>query len=313
MKLSINNIDIQPGEETTININVAQLPTRTEINIPVTVFNSKQPGPTLLLMAGLHGDEINGIEILRRIYDQKLHHVDAGQVIIIPIINIYGFLNFSREVPDGKDVNRSFPGSENGSLASKVAHMFMNTIFPEIDYGVDLHTGGGQINNHPQIRADFSIEENNMLADYFQAPFKVHSNLIKKSLRWAAQKQGKQILVYEAGESLRFSPFAIQEGMNGILRLMKGLNMRKDAPEQSLDVIEINKRQWLRCLDSGLWILNCEQGDKIKTGQVLGFTTSPFGDFQSEIISPIDGYIVGLNYMSVVNRGDALIHIGNAK
>lgn len=311
MKIQINTVDVHPGEETTIILNVAQLPTRTQIDIPVTVFNAKEPGPTLLLMAGLHGDEINGIEILRRIFDAKLHRVDAGQVIIIPILNIYGFLNFSRDVPDGKDVNRSFPGSENGSLAANVANMLMKNVIDQIDYGVDFHTGGGQINNYPQLRADFTDPKNRELAGYFQPPMFVQSGLIDKSLRWAAHQRGKNIIVFEGGESLRFSPFAIQEGINGILRLMKGLGMRSDAPVQELQPIEVVDRKWLRCLDSGLWILNCVEGDKIKKGQVLGYTTSPFGDFQSEIISPEDGYIVGLNYMSVVNRGDALIHIGS--
>lgn len=310
MNIRINTVEVNPGEETTIILNVAQLPTRTQIDIPITVFNSKNPGPTLLLMAGLHGDEINGIEILRRIFDHKMHHVNSGRVIIIPILNIYGFLNFSREVPDGKDVNRSFPGSNNGSLASKVAHMLMTEVVPQIDYGIDLHTGGGQINNYPQLRADFNIEKNRELAGYFQAPLYVQSNLIDKSLRWAAHQLGKQIIVFEGGESLRFSPFAIQEGINGILRLMKGLGMRDDAPEQPLDRIEIKDMRWIRCLESGLWILNCIEGQKITKGQLLGYTTSPFGDFQSEVYSPIDGYIIGLNYMSVVNRGDALIHIG---
>lgn len=309
-KLEINGVEIPAGEQTIIDLNVAQLPTRTKIDIPVHVYRSKEDGPTLLLMAGLHGDEINGVEIVRRIVDNDLHHVQKGTVICIPILNVFGFINFSREVPDGKDVNRSFPGHQNGSLASKVANELLTKIIPHIDYGIDFHTGGGQRKNHPQIRAVLNDDQNRYLANLFQAPFTINSNLIDHSLRWAANEVGKKILVFEGGESLRFHNNSILEGINGTFRVMQGLGMIENAPSQQNESIVIQNKTWLRCLDAGIWIHKCKEGSFVEKGQLLGYTSSPYGDFKSEIFAPKDGYIIGLNYSPVVNKGDALIHIG---
>ncbi len=302
---------IVPNEETTFELLVARLPTRTEITIPVTIYDSGKEGPSLLLMAGLHGDEINGIEIIRRILVNDYNIVDCGKVIAIPILNVFGFIHFSREVPDGKDVNRSFPGSENGSLASKVAHLFMKEIIPHIDYGVDFHTGGNQIDNYPQIRTVYSNKDNAHLASLFQAPLNLHSDLIEKSLRWAAAKKKKPILVYEGGESLRFNEYAIQEGINGTLRLMKGLGMINEAPEATHDTILLRKRTWLRSEYAGLWISTIKPGDIVEEGDQLGYITGPFGDFEVNIYAPKNGVIISVNKLCVVNRGDALIHFGS--
>lgn len=306
----IQEYKIVPGEETTFELLVARLPTRTEIKIPVTIYDSGIKGPSLLLMAGLHGDETNGIEIIRRILVNNHNIVKKGKVIAIPILNIFGFIHFSRAVPDGKDVNRSFPGSKNGSLASKVANLFMEEIMPHIDYGVDFHTGGNQIDNYPQIRGVFSNKMNEELAGYFQAPLNINSGLIEKSLRWAASKKKKPILVYEGGESLRFDEHVIQEGINGTLRLMKGLGMISKAPKQKEEVLFVKKRTWLRSGDSGLWVSDIKPGVQVKKGDSLGCITGPYGDFEVNIYAPNDGVIISINQISVVNRGDALIHLG---
>ncbi len=302
--------EINAGQPQVVELKVANLPTRMEISIPVTVYDSGIEGPTVLFMAGLHGDEINGIEIIRRFIEQEHYVVERGAVICVPILNIFGFLHFSREVPDGKDVNRSFPGSPKGSLAAKVAHILMKEIAPLIDYGVDFHTGGNQINNQPQIRTSFEEEQNVHLAQLFQAPLTINSKTIKNSLRWAAAQKNKHILVFEGGESMRFCPYAIQEGIHGALRLLQGLGMKQDAPVQQKKQFIIRKRKWLRCTDSGLWILNCVQGQLVQKGDLLGYTTGPFGDFHSYLYAPHDGVIISINYMSVVNQGDALIHLG---
>ena len=308
--LIIDGIEVLPGEEKIIELNVAQLPTRTRINIPVTCYRSTVEGPTLLLMAGVHGDEVNGVEIVRRMLEHNLHRVQKGAVICIPIVNVYGFLMNSREVPDGKDVNRSFPGSESGSLAWKIAYEIMNKIIPVIDYGIDFHTGGAQRSNYPQIRGVFSNDITNELANAFEPPFKIESGYIEKTLRWAAAEAGKQMLLFEGGESMRFNQFAIQQALDGALRVMKHLGMRSEAPKQSLRTIEIIDKTWIRCQDAGLWKHNVLEGDFVEKGQLLGYTCSPYGEFHSDHIAPKDGYIIGLNYMPVVNRGDALIHIG---
>ncbi len=311
MKLA--GVTIKAGEEHHINLEVAMLPSRTPITIPVVIVRAKKAGPALLLQGGLHGDEINGIEIVRRIVDNDLHHPQKGTVICIPLLNVFGFLHFSRDVPDGKDVNRSFPGNKNGSLASKVAYTLMKEIMPLIDYGIDFHTGGASRTNYPQIRCALPDERNEMLAAAFNAPYTISAKLIPKSLRAAAHKRQKHIIVFEGGESMRFDEFAIQHGIDGTLRVMQQLGMRKTAPGAFKPSTRINNTKWVRAEASGLWVSKVDAGETVEKGRRLGYVTSPYGDWRKEIISPLGGYVIGLNNLPVVNKGDALVHIGSEK
>lgn len=301
---------VAPGKEKQILATISRLPTRTQIDIPIVVSRSKKPGPTLLLMGGMHGDEINGVEIVRRIIRQKFHRVEIGTTICIPILNVYGFLNFSRQVPDGKDVNRSFPGSKNGSLASQIAYHFRSEILPIIDFGLDFHTGGARINNYPQIRGMMEIEDNRKIAEAFGSKYIINSPLRDKSLRKEAAKLGKNILVYEAGESLRLRKNSIDEGVNGALRVMKHLGMRKDAPESSGASIFLSSSSWLRSKAGGLYYSHVRPGQTVEKGQKVGVIAGPYGDFEKSVKSQFDGHVIAVNNNPVVNRGDALMHIG---
>ena len=200
--IKINGATVAPGKNKLLRIEIARLPTGTLIDIPVHIFNAKKAGPTLLIQAGLHGDEINGVETLRRMLENKDFAINKGAVIVVPILNVFGFIHFSRDVPDGKDVNRSFPGRKTGSLASRIAYHYTQAILPQIDFGLDLHTGGGQRNNYPQMRYTEQDAMSLKLATMFNAPFMFASNLIAGSFRKAALKMGKPIAVYEAGESM---------------------------------------------------------------------------------------------------------------
>ena len=287
------------------------LPSQTPIDIPVIVNKSKEEGPTLLLMGGLHGDEINGIEILRRIIDEKLHVPTKGTIVTIPILNIFGFIHFSREVPDGKDVNRSFPGLKTGSLASRMAYQLMNEIVPNIDYGLDFHTGGASRTNYPQIRCELHDPINQNLAMAFNAPFTIHSKTIPKSFRHSAYNKGKNIIVYEGGEALRFDEFAIKKGIDGYRRLLWKLEMgEKFELDDEEPTIVIKKTKWLRAKNAGLFNPYFYSGSEVKKGQVLGAINGPFGDYKKDVKSPYNGFIVGINNNPVVNPGDALIHLG---
>lgn len=301
---------VEPGKEKQILATISRLPTRTQMDIPIVVSRSKKPGPTLLLMGGMHGDEVNGVEIIRRIIRQKFHKVKKGTTICIPILNVYGFLNFSRQVPDGKDVNRSFPGSRNGSLASQIAFHFRNEILPIIDFGLDFHTGGARINNYPQIRGQMDVEENRNLAEAFGSKYIIHAPFRDKSLRKEAAKRGKNILVYEAGESLRLRKNSIDEGVNGALRVMKYLEMRQEAPEPSCLSVHINTSSWLRSKAGGLYYSFVRPGQIVEKGQKVGIIAGPFGEFEKTVKSQSTGHIIAVNNNPVVNRGDALIHIG---
>lgn len=311
--LTIAGQVIEPGQELLIDLNFARLPSRTEIVIPISVSRALKPGPTLLLMAGLHGDEINGIEIVRRIRDQGFHRPAKGTVICIPLLNIFGFVHFSRTVPDGKDVNRSFPGSKNGSLASRVAYVLMKEIIPLIDYGIDFHTGGASRANIPQVRCNFENPLSKELALAFDAPYTLHSKLIKGSLRHAADKKGKSIIIYEGGESLRLNERAIQAGINGTRRLMKHVGMLKTHPKSVNKSIVIHKRKWIRARHAGLFHSLIKLGAIVKKGENIGFITDPIGDFQMYVKSPEHAHVIGLNNNPVVNQGDALLHLGIIK
>ncbi len=308
--LKISGEVIEPGQLKEMSVTISRLPTHTPVEIPITIYRAKEPGPVLLLSGGIHGDEINGVEIVRRIIVNKHHRVKAGTVICMPIINVHGFLNFSREVPDGKDINRSFPGAKKGSLASQMAYFLQQRILPIIDYGIDFHTGGSRINNYPQIRADLGVEENEFLAKAFGCKYVINAPYREKSFRRAADKMGKSLLVYEGGESLRLRKHAIDEGVEGTLRVMKALNMIESAPEPRRQPIIIKESRWIRATTAGLYHSFVRPGEYVEKKGKLGLITDPFGEFEKPFKSTITGHVIAVNTIPVVNRGDALIHIG---
>ncbi len=310
-EIKINNTTIVPGQNATIKIDVAKLPSGTDIHLNIHVFRSRQPGPTMLVMGGMHGDEVNGVEIVRRMLEQELfENLSHGNVIAIPLLNIYGFINFSRDLPDGKDVNRSFPGYENGSLASRVAYTFTSEILPLIDFGVDYHTGGSSRFNYPQIR--FSPKDNHAeeIAKAFAAPYVLHSNPIDKSLRKEAAKKEKSIVVYEGGESLRMDNRAIQEGIDGMKRLMlyKGFT-KEPAPFPKEPPKLFAKKSWLRATRSGLFRWYKGSGQSVIQGEEIGVINDPDGQTAIPVLAHFTGHIVGHSNAPVVNQGDALFHI----
>ena len=306
----LNGLTIQPGEQILTRLVISKLPSGTVIDVPVHVLRSTAPGPTLLLMGGMHGDEVNGVEIIRRLVRRELLQPLRGSIIAIPILNIYGFLNFSRDVPDGKDVNRSFPGYPRGSLAGRVAHRFMREIMPLIDYGIDFHTGGATRANYPQVRCVLGFDpEVDALAAAFAAPFTLHTALRVGSLREAAQGLGKRIIVYETGESLRFDELGIEEGLAGTLRVLHYLGMGPAPPVPARPGIICRRHTWLRARFAGLFRAHVENGQFVEKGQIYGSVADPYGQQAVRLESPVSGYVIGLNYMPVVNQGDALLHI----
>lgn len=305
----INGKQIDRGEKVMTKLVISKLPSGTIIEIPVYVFRSVHDGPVVLLMAGMHGDEVNGVEIMRRMLTKKMLYPLKGTIIAVPILNIYGFLNFSRDVPDGKDVNRSFPGNKEGSLASRVAHRFMKEVIPYVDYGVDFHTGGSSRTNYPQIRCLLSNPKNEELARAFAAPFIMNAAYRQGSLRKEASKFGKSILVYETGESLRFDEKGITTAIEGTYRLLHHLGMAASAPAPAEEPVICMKDIWLRAKNAGLFRTAIKCGDFVKKGQLIGTITDPYGEMEVRLNAPASGYIIGLNNMPIVNQGDALLHI----
>ncbi len=309
--IQIDGIPIELGENRYLELDVARLPSGTKIQLPVHVFRHRKPGPVVLLSGGLHGDEVNGIEIVRRVLDKKIpQKLICGTIIAMPIINIYGFINFSRDVPDGKDVNRSFPGKEDGSLASIVAYTLTRKILPEIDFGLDFHTGGASRTNFPQIRFEEGDALAQEIADAFAAPFTLNSAVIKGSFRETANDLGKSLVVFEGGETLRIDPFTIEEGVKGVQRTLKHFGMLKDAPAPFKKRHFFAQSTWLRAEVSGLFRHKKESGKKVKRGETIGYISSPINEYSVKVKSPEDGYVIGHQNFPLVHKGDALFHIG---
>lgn len=313
-KLVILGHEILPGKGAELNLDVAKLHTSTPIQVPVIVHRAKNDGPTLLLMAGMHGDEINGMEIIRRVIRKGWNKPNAGTVICIPVFNIFGFLNVSRELPDGRDLNRSFPGSNTGSLASQFAYHFMKEIAPVVDYVIDFHTGASQRNNFSQIRCVFSDEQSLRLAQVFNPPFIIHSSYISKSIRESMNKSGKKILLFEGGKTNSIEEKVVNEGLDGIKRMLEHLQMRSFKFDNSLnrEPIYIKNSRWVRASHAGMFCLLVENGAQVTVGTVLGIITDPFGKIERKVKSPINGFVFCVNETPVVNKGDALFHVGQS-
>ena len=306
--MKIAHTTINKGQTKKIALSIAKLISGSEIDIPVIVSRGKKDGPVVLLLAGLHGDEINSVDIIGHVLDNGINQVKAGTVISIPIINIFGFINFSREVPDGKDVNRSFPGNKKGSLASQIAYHLTQTIIPHCDYIIDFHTGGKSRYNKPQTRAVLSDANCYELAVAFNAPFTLHSKLIAHSLRETAMKQGKTIIVYEGGEALRFDQAAKTHAIAGIKKVLQYLKMQNfnEKPQPS-NILQ--NRKWLRAPVAGFFHPIVEIGSSIKAKQIVGSISGPIADYRKQCTSPKNAYVISINNNPMVNRGDAIMQI----
>jgi hypothetical protein len=310
-EMVINGIRIRPGQSLNMEIAIARLPTHTLIDLPVFIRSSSNPGPTVLISGGVHGDEINGIVTVKRMLEENIFEPLKGTLIYIPLVNVYGFLSNSRTFPDGRDLNRSFPGNNKGSLASQIAQILTRQIIPQIDYGIDFHTGGRMLSNYPQVRIDFKDKQGLKLAEAFGAHFTVNSSHIDKSFRKEAFKSGKHILVFEGGESMRLDDQVIQEGIAGTGRLLKSLEMvNGDYPH--VITHKIRESSWVRARISGIFNSSVSLGEAIKKGQMLAKISDPYGQVKVPVKASVSGYVIGINNMPVVNAGDALVHIGKS-
>lgn len=304
---------IPEGKRTVIDLKIAKLHTRTPINVPVIIEHSKNPGPVVLLLAGIHGDETNGVGIIREIIDQKLNKPKNGTIICIPVFNVFGYLIETREFPDGRDLNRMFPGKQNGSLASQFAYQFSEKIAPFVDYIIDFHTGGGQRDNIAQIRCNKNDNKGLELAKIFNPPIIVYSNNIIKSLRETLHKMGKTVLLFEGGKSNDLNPTIINEGVNGTRNVLIHLGLLEGDITVRATPIFIKTAKWIRASDSGMLKILVVNGTYVKKREVLGIIQDPFGEFKKKVYAPYDSYIFCINRTPIVNKGDALFHLGLEK
>jgi hypothetical protein len=303
---------ILPGESKTIDVEIAKLHSMTKLKIPVIIERSKVDGPTVLFSACLHGDEINGTEIVRQIIRKKINKPKRGTIICIPIINIFGFINQTREFPDKRDLNRVFPGSKNGSLASRFAHFLVTEIIPKVDYAIDFHAGGASRFNAPQIRIVPNNLELKELATIFNAPFTLYSKNISGSFRNACTKTGVKMLLFEGGKSLDLNEMVTQEGVEGTMRFLKHLDMLNPKKELTVfgeKTIFIEKSNWIRANFSGMFHGLVKIGSFVKKGDLLAMISDPYGKVEHKLKAPNDGYIINVNDAPIVYQGDAVFHI----
>lgn len=303
---------IAPGQKRTLNFNLAKLYTTTSVEVPIIIQRSKKPGPCVLITAGIHGDEINGVEIVRQVISKKINKPARGTIICIPVINVFGFLNMERAFPDGRDLNRVFPGTQNGSLASRFAYQFTNKILPLADFCMDFHTGGGSRFNVAQIRVDPDKEELMQYAKLFGAPFIVYSKNISKSYRSTCEKMNIPVLLFEGGKSQISDKDIARAGVHGVMRILSHFKMLSkdfEAPQQSKDSITIKSSTWLRAKYSGLLHLKSTCGDFVEKNEVIATITDPYGTFRHKVKASNDGYIINTNEASLVYQGDAIFHI----
>lgn len=310
--LTILGEQIKPGESKEVNFDVANLHTSTPVNVPVIIERSKKPGPIVLFTAGIHGDEVNGVEIVRQLIAKSINKPKCGTIICMPVINVFGFINLKREFPDGRDLNRVFPGSPNGSLAGRVAHKLIHDVIPHVDLIIDFHTGGSGRFNAPQLRYSNENKKLNDLAKAFGAPFVLYSKNLSKSFRTTCYKLGKPLLLFEGGKSFHIDDMVTNSGVNGSKRILKHLGMLKTNFKSSSpkkDCVFINESKWLRAKYSGMFKASISIGSQVKKDDVLGNITDPYGKFNYFVRAANSGYIINVNESPIVYQGDALFHI----
>ena len=313
-KIVIAGHEILPGESKELEIPMVRLYTDTTMGVPVFVKRGKKDGPTIFLSAAIHGDELNGIEIINRIINSKSIKPLKGTLIAVPMVNVYGVLNQSRYLPDRRDLNRSFPGSQRGSLAARLAYQFLQEIVSISDYGIDFHTGAIHRSNLPQIRANLDDEETLELAKAFSLPVLLNSNLRDGSLRQCAADLGTKILLYEAGEALRFDELAIRAGVKGTINVLRHLGMLNSKRSlKAIDPIIARKSGWVRACESGLVVHHKQLGDQVEKGDILATINNPYGRPLDQVKSPYSGIIIGKQNIPLVQEGEAMYHIAYFK
>ena len=300
------------GKSATVSFNVAKLHTQNTIDVPVIIERSKKPGPTVLITAGIHGDEINGVEIVRQIIAKGINKPKKGTIICIPVINVFGFIHMDREFPDGRDLNRVFPGTKGGSLASRVAHKLITEIVPHADLIMDFHTGGADRFNSPQIRIKKKEAILDELAEVFGAPFVYYSKNLNKTFRNSSYKLGIPMLLFEGGKSFNIDATITNTGVNGAKRVLHHLGMLKtnfkvSRPKKAC--VYITDSKWIRAKYSGMFKASVTINSFVNEGDVIGHITDPYGSFNHFVKAPNSGYIFNINESPLVYQGDAIFHI----
>ncbi len=308
--ITIGDTVVAPGQRININLPVAELYTATPLSMPMQVICGRKAGPTLFVSAAIHGDELNGVEIVRRLLQRRVLQSLRGTLLAVPIVNVHGFLNQSRYLPDRRDLNRSFPGSAKGSVAARLANRFYKQIVAKADYGIDLHTGAINRFNLPQVRANLDEEKTLDLARVFSVPVIINANIRDGSLRACAAELGVHMLIYEAGEALRFDEVSIRAGLRGILNVMHLIGMLPEARRpKRVEPVLARTTSWVRAPASGIVSDKVKLGSRVRQGQRLATISDPLGDEEESVIAPFDAIVIGRSNLPLALEGDALFNL----
>ncbi len=311
--VTIAGREIQPGERARIDIPLPNLYTTTPVFMPVHVIQGRQPGPRLFVTASIHGDEINGVEIIRRLLSHKSLSRLRGTLLAVPVVNVYGYVRQSRYLPDRRDLNRSFPGSEKGSLAARLAATLISEVVEGSTHGIDLHTGAIHRENLPQIRVTLNAGEGMpALAKAFETPVILDVEVRTGSLRAEAVARAIPLLLYEGGEALRFDEFAVRAGLRGILGVMRHIGMIRSAQVRrgvGHEPLIARSSVWVRAQQSGILLSLTPLGAHVKKGDTLGIITDPFRPVDDPVRAPVSGIVIGRTNLPLITEGEALYHL----
>jgi predicted deacylase len=311
-EITIGGVTVPAGRRQTLELPVARLPTDTSLSLPVAVVNGLRPGPTVWLSAAVHGDEVNGVEIIRQVLRLLKARSLSGTVIAVPVVNVFGFVNESRYLPDRRDLNRMFPGSPTGSLTSRLAHLFLTEVVSRCDYGIDFHTGSDHRTNLAQLRVDLGNEETRRIAEAFAAPVTVDAQYRDGSLRAACSERGIPLLVFEGGEAHRFNEAAIHAGVHGTLRVLDELGMRPGADAEAVrPTLVVSHTKWVRARRSGIARIDVFPGQVVERGEALGEIADALGESVVKVRAAFSGVVLGYTRNPLVSQGDALVHIAD--
>ncbi|GHD52583.1 hypothetical protein SAMN05216429_106107 [Marinobacter persicus] len=308
----IAGVQVNAGTRQTVEVPVAKLYTHTPLHIPVEVIHGHRDGPVMMVCGAIHGDEINGVEIIRRVLkNSALRHL-RGTLLAVPIVNVFGFVQRTRYLPDRRDLNRCFPGSESGSLGGRIAYLIRTQLMENVSHIIDLHTGAIHRFNLPQIRAELQNPETARMAEAFGAPIIINAGLREGSLRAYADSQDVPVITFEGGEALRFDEVVISSGVKGVIRVMRSLEMipakkGPKAPRKRSETAATS--QWVRADIDGIMRPVARLGQKVRKGQKLAMVADPFGETEVAVTSPWSGIVICVNNLPLVNEGEAIYHI----
>jgi len=298
------------GERRRFELPAGRLASGVFLDLPVEVVCGARPGPVVWLSGAIHGDEVLGVEIIRQVLDELDPARVAGTVVAVPIVNVFGFVTESRYLPDRRDLNRSFPGSRTGSLAARLARLFMDEVVARCSFGLDFHAGSDDRTNLPHVRGNLDDPETLRLARAFGVRVIVHNKPIKGTLRSAALKQGKRVLLFEGGEPRRFSAESVAAAIPGTLRVLAAMGMIESAPPPPPEAVRVSRAmKWVRAPRGGIFRLEARLGDVLLKGERVGLITDPAARDGTVVRAGAGGLVVGHTVNPLVHPGDGVVHI----